>query len=348
MLGWMMRIAEHEIRDRADFHGRQQRDVKREEDVADHGGLRARTRSALSRLIAGEQSERLDAALAVLSDAHRQVILLRTFEELSFGEIGKILGKSEDASRMLFARAMTALTLALSKTPTPMTTSADLEDRLARFVEHHVVHGRRLPLDELCADRPALVEALRPLVDQYLSLTTSLSGDAGTQAAARVAPSRALPSFPGFETIERLGGGGMGKVYKLKDRSSIASSPARSSTRDRAVRRRLAEFLREARSLALFSDPRIVRIFEFRAGRPAGDRHGVRRGFRARTHRSVARVRASARGSSARSATRCITRTPLGIQHRDLKPSNIMVDAALRPQDPRLRPERQAIPPRDI
>lgn len=119
LLGWMMRIAEHEIRDRADFHGRQQRDVKREEDVADHDNLQARTRSALSRLIAGEQAERLDAALAALSDAHRHVILLRTFEELSFGEIGKILGKSEDASRMLFARAMTALTLALSRTTAP-------------------------------------------------------------------------------------------------------------------------------------------------------------------------------------------------------------------------------------
>ena len=27
LLGWMMRIAEHEILDRADFHGRQQRDA---------------------------------------------------------------------------------------------------------------------------------------------------------------------------------------------------------------------------------------------------------------------------------------------------------------------------------
>jgi RNA polymerase sigma-70 factor (ECF subfamily) len=119
LLGWMMRIAEHEIRDRADFHGRQQRDPKVEEDVADHAELRARTRSALSRLIVDEQSERIDAALATLSDGHRQVILLRTFEEMSFGEIGQTIGKSEDASRMLFARAMTALTLALSKTPAP-------------------------------------------------------------------------------------------------------------------------------------------------------------------------------------------------------------------------------------
>jgi len=114
LIGWLMRIAEHEIRDRADFHGRQQRDARREEDVADRQDLAARTRSALSRLILHEESERVDAALATLTDAHRQVILLRTFEELSFPEVAKILGKSEDGSRMLFARAMTALTLALS------------------------------------------------------------------------------------------------------------------------------------------------------------------------------------------------------------------------------------------
>ena len=36
---------------------------------------------------------------------------------LSFPEIARTLGKSEDASRMQYARAMTALTLALARTP---------------------------------------------------------------------------------------------------------------------------------------------------------------------------------------------------------------------------------------
>jgi len=111
--GWLMRIAENEIRDRADFHGRDRRDMRREEDVADHAGVAVETRSALSRLILDERAERLEAALESLTDAHREVILLRAFEELSFPEIGRRLGKSEDASRMLYARAMTALTIAL-------------------------------------------------------------------------------------------------------------------------------------------------------------------------------------------------------------------------------------------
>jgi RNA polymerase sigma-70 factor (ECF subfamily) len=118
LLGWMMRIAEHEIHDRADFHHRRRRDAKQEADLDGHAGeLVARSRSALSRLILDERAQRVEAALESLTEPHRQAILLRTYEELPFPEIAKILGKSEDACRMQYARAMTALTLALAKTP---------------------------------------------------------------------------------------------------------------------------------------------------------------------------------------------------------------------------------------
>ena len=75
------------------------------------------TRSALSRVILGEQAERLEAALESLSPSHREIILLRKFEELSFAEIGQRLGKTEDACRMVLARAMTALTVKMSEIP---------------------------------------------------------------------------------------------------------------------------------------------------------------------------------------------------------------------------------------
>ena len=51
-----------------------------------------------------------------LSPEHREIILLRKFEELGFKDIGERLGKSPDACRMLLARAMTALTLQLRGT----------------------------------------------------------------------------------------------------------------------------------------------------------------------------------------------------------------------------------------
>ena len=67
-------------------------------------------------MILDEEALQLERALEALSPAHREIILLRKFEELSFAEIGGRLGKSEDACRMLLARAMTALTLKLSET----------------------------------------------------------------------------------------------------------------------------------------------------------------------------------------------------------------------------------------
>jgi len=117
LMAWLARIAENEIRDQWDHIGRARRDRRRtvafEPPVHDRPGA---DRSALSALIASEGLARLERALASLSDAHREIILLRKFEELGFREIGEKLGKSDDACRMLFARAMAALTLALGAT----------------------------------------------------------------------------------------------------------------------------------------------------------------------------------------------------------------------------------------
>lgn len=117
LMGWLARIADNEIRDRADYYQRQRRDAAREMPLEDDAPVAALTRSALSRVILDEEAERLEAALEALTPAHREVILLRKFEELSFADIARRLGKSEDACRMLLARAMTALTLKLSDMP---------------------------------------------------------------------------------------------------------------------------------------------------------------------------------------------------------------------------------------
>jgi RNA polymerase sigma-70 factor (ECF subfamily) len=116
-MAWLARIAEHEIHDCADFHHRQRRDAARDVPMEEDSPIAALTRSALSRVILDEEAKRLEEALEALEPAHREVILLRKFEELPFAEIGRRLGRSEDACRMLLARAMTALTLKLSEAP---------------------------------------------------------------------------------------------------------------------------------------------------------------------------------------------------------------------------------------
>lgn len=116
-LAWVTRIAEHEIRDRVEHQRRQRRDAAREVPLEDDAPVPAITRSALSRLLLDERARRLEAALETLAPDHREVILMRRFEDLSFADIGRRLGRSEDACRMLFARAMTALTIALGGEP---------------------------------------------------------------------------------------------------------------------------------------------------------------------------------------------------------------------------------------
>ena len=115
LMGWLARIADNEIRDRADYYQRQRRDAARETPLDDDAPVRALTRSALSRVILDEQAERLEAAMESRSPVHREVIMLRKFEDLTFAEIARRFGKSEDACRMLLARAMTALTLKMAE-----------------------------------------------------------------------------------------------------------------------------------------------------------------------------------------------------------------------------------------
>lgn len=56
-----------------------------------------------------EQKEELQKALARLSDDYRQVLMLRYQEERSFEEIGVIMGRTPDAARKLWSRAMERL-----------------------------------------------------------------------------------------------------------------------------------------------------------------------------------------------------------------------------------------------
>ena len=74
-------------------------------------------RSALSEAVINEEAERLGAALEALEPDHREVIVFRKLEELSFKEVAARMGRSEDACRMLLARAMVALTLQLRAGP---------------------------------------------------------------------------------------------------------------------------------------------------------------------------------------------------------------------------------------
>lgn len=113
-MGWMIRIAENEIRDQVDRHRRERRDTARRAPLDAAIDVPAPVRQALSQAILTEEADRLERALEALPDDQRALIVMRKLEERSFAEIGSTLGKSPDACRMAFARAMTALTLAMA------------------------------------------------------------------------------------------------------------------------------------------------------------------------------------------------------------------------------------------
>jgi hypothetical protein len=200
----------------------------------------------------------------------------------------------------------------------------EAQERLARYVLAHQ-DGGRPDVAQLCADRPDLVDRVRALVTAYHALEGVLGGETdppGTEA---------LPLLDGLQVIERIGRGGAGEVYKVLDLTLGRVVAAKILRRDSALAAAIPDFLREARSLALFDDPRIVRLLELRQGDPQVllmeyvdgftlDEIGPSLEFPQRA-RIVAEV-ADALGRA----------HALGLQHRDVKPANILVNARLEPK----------------
>ena len=99
---WIFRIAANLARDRIRKAVRAPRQIVIEtpgsaEDGDSHGGGRLETvageRGGVDAgLVRGEEVEALNAALAMLPDAEREVIMLRHFGELSFKEIAEVTG----------------------------------------------------------------------------------------------------------------------------------------------------------------------------------------------------------------------------------------------------------------
>jgi len=219
--------------------------------------------------------------------------------------------------------------------------STDLQLLLARIVEHHTATGVLLPVEEVAAGRPELAAPLAGLVRQYLQVLDALDGGSavtgsldGSTPASDAGTSTAPSAFvvEGFRTIERLGAGGMGEGYKLHDLTLDRIVAAKVVRRKSAQATGLGDFLREARSLALFSDPRVVRIFEYReAADPPVIIMEYVEGFELGRLGPSLEFRQRAR--ILREICEAIHHAhSLGIQHRDLKPSNIMLDGRLAPK----------------
>jgi RNA polymerase sigma-70 factor (ECF subfamily) len=89
--------------------GREVAPASDDSSAAPGPALPAETPSPSGQAMAREQAEALRRALTRLPDDYRRVITLRYDDGQSFEEIGRLMGRSPDAARKLWARAMERL-----------------------------------------------------------------------------------------------------------------------------------------------------------------------------------------------------------------------------------------------
>jgi RNA polymerase sigma-70 factor (ECF subfamily) len=119
LLAWLSRLLLNNAGNFARrYRGTDKRDVNREVGLqagdsssAGVSSPAAETPSPSGQAMAQEQAAALQRALARLPEDYRQVVVLRYQEERSFEEIGRLLNRSPDAARKLWARAMERLRL---------------------------------------------------------------------------------------------------------------------------------------------------------------------------------------------------------------------------------------------
>ena len=176
------------------------------------------------------------------------------------------------------------------------------------------------------------------LLQQGLSPSTFISGAdsaGGNGGSGRrrswtpPTPAELAPRFPQWEIVELLGQGGMGAVYKVRQRDLDRWAALKVLPDEVAHDPNFAErFQREARALALLGHQHIVIVYEF------GQRDGVY--FLLMEYIDGVTLRQAIRAGqiSAKDALAIVSQIcdalqfahEEGVVHRDIKPENILID----------------------
>lgn len=195
---------------------------------------------------------------------------------------------------------------------------------------------------EQCGDNPELVGKVRRLVAAHEAAQTFMEETLGaddTHAAGAFAENEAeifrarmsaiSEAFPEFEFIELIGRGGMGEVYKARQRSldrivAIKILPESFGSSKSYTDR----FIREAQAMALLSHPNIITVHDYGQSGPYCflsmefvDGVDLRR---AMDSRNIAPGQAL--GIVRQLCDALEYAHSRGVVHRDIKPSNILLD----------------------
>jgi RNA polymerase sigma-70 factor (ECF subfamily) len=123
---WLFTTARRKLSNRVRDLEREKRDAARElgmelreSGLAELGGAYARISSPSGHALRVEEIERLEAALDELSEEHREVLTLAHLVGLSRAEIGRQMGRTEEAVRALLHRATARLAILLGEGEEP-------------------------------------------------------------------------------------------------------------------------------------------------------------------------------------------------------------------------------------
>jgi RNA polymerase sigma-70 factor (ECF subfamily) len=110
IMAWLTRIAENELIDARRRATAARRDRRRDVPLDGAPDPEAHATAPDDEAAAREQKDRVDAAVARLTESHREVIVRRTYLGASWEEVARQLGcPSADAARQLHRRATVAL-----------------------------------------------------------------------------------------------------------------------------------------------------------------------------------------------------------------------------------------------
>jgi len=201
-------------------------------------------------------------------------------------------------------------------------------DALAAWDEGYR-QGEDLPLDSLGVSDPALLEELRLRIEKQKRLYVVLKRSAAPADGAGESGG-SLPSFPGHETLSKIGQGGMGIVYKARDLQlgRIVAIKTIAEGRHASPDER-ARFQAEAHAVARLKHANIIAIYsigeherqpylslEFAEGGSLAIRLA---------HQPLATREAANLVEILAGAVHAAHQA--GIVHRDLKPSNVLLTA---------------------
>src|SRR6516162_9063582 len=189
--------------------------------------------------------------------------------------------------------------------------------------------------EEVCRDCPELLPEVQQRWQQFqlidAQVRTLLPGlGTGPTVGAIAPPTTELPQVPGHEVEAVLGHGGMGMVYRARQRAldrvvavkMLLAGPL-------AGPQELERFRRETTALACLRHPNIVQVHEAGdvEGRPYFTMEFVEGGSLAQKLAGVPQPASQAAALAVTLAEAVQVAHQAGIVHRDLKPANILLTA---------------------